>query len=157
MLAPAQYSYADMNTPQQLSWINSFELHIEFYCMSNLGTQMIIDTSASGTKYPGFQMPGFQQTQQPVFWQFSFSDGVNPQRDFTVPITIIPMQNWYKLVFRNSKNVFYAHVENMQGIILAQYTNTTTTISTTQLASKPYGMQERELPSPTWRSKSVRQ
>jgi len=43
------------------------------------------------------------------------------------------MQNWYKLVFRNSKNVFYAHVENMQGTILAQYTNTTATISTTQL------------------------
>lgn len=135
VLAPSQYSYADLTNPQQLTYINDFELHLEFYRMSDAGMQIILDSSASGTNPPGLQAPGLDSYS----WSFILQFTSSIYNKFIVTSPIIPQNTWFKIVIRNSKNVNYFHVENMQGKILSNLTQPSNTIITTSLTKLRIG------------------
>jgi len=133
VLAPAQYSYADLTAVNQSTYFNNFQIELDFYVIAfNTYTDAcIIDGIKSGTAVPGIAI-AYSNTQSVGFFNHTKASGGEIYLKFSN--SLFSLNKWYKIKWTVANNIMTGIITDIAtGNVIYNNNISVLTITTTPL------------------------
>jgi len=143
VLSPAQYSYFNLTTINQSSYINDFQIEIDYFPINllNPANQQMIDGAAAGTQRPGiFIMHNPISGSTPAGFYFTLIYTATSEVSVSIPDTAWTLNRWYKIIWKNTNNLMTVTITDISsGTVIFNQNIATNTVGSTPLPNLRIG------------------